>query len=105
MIGDVVEKLKQIGLGVGPEKSHWTSTPPREQEVICMEEGQIVWEDSLTFVGTVLDLTGNAGPAMVYCMAQADTAFAKWKDILTCPWIPKTQRIMLLPKKVWMSLL
>jgi hypothetical protein len=105
MISDVVEGLKEIGLGVGADKSHWTSTPPLEGEIFSVDAGAIEWEETLTFVGTVLDLTGSAGPAMQYRMAQANKAYAKWKEILTCPWIPKAQRLKLLPKTVWSSLL
>ena len=60
---------------------------------------------SLTFVGTVIDLSGNAGPAILYRMAQANKAYARWKEVLACPWIPKAQRIKLLQKSVWSSLL
>ena len=69
MINDVVAKLKEIGLGVGAEKSHWTSTPPPELEQLNVDECEVTWEDSLTFVGTVLGLTGSAGPAVLYRMA------------------------------------
>jgi hypothetical protein len=105
MISDVVEGLREIGLGVGADKSHWTSTPRLDGETLSVDSGAIEWEETLTFVGTVLDLTGSAGPAMQYRMAQANKAYAKWKEILTCPWIPKAQRIKLLPKTVWSSLL
>ena len=105
MISDVVEGLREIGLGVGADKSHWTSTARLNGEKLTVDGGTVEWEETLTFVGSVLDLTGNAGPAMQYRMAQANKAYAKWKEILTCPWIPRAQRIKLLPKTVWPSLL
>ena len=105
MISDVVEGLREIGLGGGADKNHWTSTPRSDGETLSVDSGAIEWEETLTFVGTVLDLTGSAGPAMQYRMAQANKAYAKWKEILTCPWIPKAQQIKLLPKTVWSSLL
>ena len=105
MIADVVGKLREIGLGVGSDKSHWTSTPQREDDTLNVDNGQIVWEDSLTFVGTVLDLTGSAGPAMAYRMAQANNTFTEWRDVLCCPRIPQSHRIMLLPKQYGVSLL
>ncbi|CAE8618348.1 unnamed protein product [Polarella glacialis] len=105
MISDVINALGKIGLGVGAEKTHWTSTPQMPEEALRVEAEEVAWEDSLTFVGTVVDLSGNAGPAILYRMAQANKAFAKWKEVLTCSWIPKAQRIKLLPKSVWSSLL
>ncbi|CAE8637304.1 unnamed protein product [Polarella glacialis] len=105
MISDVINALGKIGLGVGAEKTHWTSTPQMPEEALRVEAEEVAWEDSLTFVGTVVDLSGNAGPAILYRMAQANKAFAKWKEVLTCSWIPKAQHIKLLPKSVWSSLL
>jgi hypothetical protein len=105
MISDVIEALGKIGLGVGAEKTHWTSTPQLPEQALHVGGKEIAWEDSLTFVGTVVDLSGNAGPAILYRMAQANKAFAKWKEVLICSWIPKAQRLKLLPKTVWSSLL
>jgi hypothetical protein len=105
MISDVINALGKIGLGVAAEKTHWTSTPQMPEQTLRVEAEEVAWEDSLTFVGTVVDLSGNAGPAILYRMAQANKAFAKWKEVLTCSWIPKAQRIKLLPKSVWSSLL
>ena len=71
--------------------------------MVCGEK--IAWEETLTFVGTVLDLSGSSWAAITYRMAQANKAFAKWKPLLTCPWIPKARRIQMLAKTVWPSCL
>ena len=105
MIRDVVRELDKIGLGVGADKTHWTSTPPSEGELLRVDAEEVTWEETLTFVGTVIDLRGSAGPAIQYRMAQANKAYAKWRGILTCPWLPKAQRIKLLPKIVFLVLL
>jgi hypothetical protein len=105
MISDVIEALAKIGLGVGAEKTHWTSSPQMPEQKLKAGSESIVWEASLTFVGTIVDLTGNAGPAILHRMAQANKAYAKWKEVLTCSWIPRAQRLKLLPKTVWSSLL
>ena len=105
MIADVVAELKQIGLGIGPEKTHWTSTPPMPDHQLRVMEARVQWEDNLTFVGTVIDLRGMSGPAIQYREAQANKAFHKWRSILTCGWIPKARRMMLLPKTVWAAFL
>ena len=75
------------------------------EDVLGVEAEKVAWEGSLTFVGTAIDLSGNAGPAIVHRIAQANKAYAKWREVLTCPWIPKAQHIKLLPKTVWSSLL
>ena len=56
------------------------------------------WEETLTFVGTIIDLKGNVFAAVSYCMAQANKALAKWMPILSCLWIPKANRVLMLPK-------
>jgi hypothetical protein len=105
MVADVVEKLKEIGLGIGAEKSHWSSTPAQDGTLLNIEGTQISWESSLTFVGTVIDLSGNAGPAILYRMAQADKAYAKWKSVLTNSLVSRKARLSLLPATIWSSLL
>lgn len=105
MIADVITALNGIGLGIGAEKTHWTSTPPLKNEDITVCERKVPWEETLTFVGTVLDLRGSAWAAMTYRMAQANKALAKWKPLLTCPWIPRARRVQMLAKTVWPSFL
>jgi hypothetical protein len=105
MISDIIKALSEIGLGVGAEKTHWTCTPQLPGTALLVAGKEIAWEGALTFVGSVVDLTGNAGPAILYRMAQANKAYAKWKDVLRCAWIPKAKRLKLLPKTVWSSLL
>ncbi|CAK0893169.1 unnamed protein product [Prorocentrum cordatum] len=80
MIADVVAELKEIGLGVGPEKTHWTSTPPRASQQLHVMGETVDWEDS-----------------------RKD--FQKCRSILTCGWIPKERRMGLLPKTVMAMLL
>ena len=105
MISDVVKGLREIGFGVGAEKSHWTSNPCLEGETLSVDAGAVEWEGTLTFVGTVLDLTGSAGPAIQHRMAQANKAYSTWKEVLACPWIPKALPVKLLPSFAWSSLL
>jgi hypothetical protein len=105
MIADVIAKLKEIGLGVGAEKSHWSSTPAQEGAQLNIEGALLPWESSLTFVGTILDLSGNSGPAIIHRMAQADKAYAKWKGVLANPNVPREARLKMLPSTIWSSLL
>jgi hypothetical protein len=65
----------------------------------------VEWEPTITFVGTVVDLSGTCGPAMAYRMAQADKCFAKWRGALTCRHVSLKKRLALLPATVWNALL
>jgi hypothetical protein len=105
MAADIVDKLKEIGLGIGAEKTHWSSTPAQEGTTLTIEGVQICWESNLTFVGTVIDLSGNSGPAILYRMAQADKSFAKWRGVLTNSLVTLKARLSLVPATIWSSLL
>jgi hypothetical protein len=79
MAEDIARELRAVGLGIGAPKTHWTSTPALEGECIMVEGAAVAWEPAITFVGTVIDLSGTCGAAMAYRMAQADKCFAKWR--------------------------
>ena len=68
-------------------------------------EAKVRWEANIVFAGTVVDLRGTVGPAINHRKAQANKAFHKWRQVLTCAWIPKARRISLLPKTVWAAFL
>ena len=105
MIADVVAELSEIGLGIGPEKTHWTSSPPLPEEMLMVMAKKVQWEENLIFVGTVVDLRGTSGPAIHYRKVQANKAFGKWQSLLQCGWIPKQRRMKMLPKTVWAAFL
>ena len=105
MIMDIVGGLEAVGLGVGVAKTHWTSTPPLEDSHIELQGVRIPWEPTITFVGTVVDLSGTSAPAIAYRMAQADKCFAKWRSILTNPNVALRRRLAILPSTVWNALL
>ena len=99
MIADVVAELSEIGLGIGPEKMHWTSSPPLpEEKLTVMEKAQ--WEENLIFVGMVGGSRGTSGPAVRYRKVQANKSFSKWQSLLQCGWIPKQRRMKMLPETV-----
>ncbi len=70
-----------------------------------VEGAAVAWETAITFVGTVIDLSGTCGAAMAYRMAQADTCFAKWRGALTYSHVSQKRRMALLPFTVWNALL
>jgi hypothetical protein len=105
MAADVARELRAVGLGIGAAKTHWTSTPTQEGAHLNVEGSLVAWEPAITFVGTVIDLSGTCGPAMAYRMAQADKCFAKWRGPLTCSHVSLKRRLALLPLTVWNALL
>ena len=50
MCNDLIQEFKSIGLGVGTEKTHWTSSPGRPGEAINVDGHSVVWG------GGVIDL-------------------------------------------------
>ena len=76
MAADIARELRAVGLGIGAAKTHWTSTPAQVGAQLDVEGTLVDWEPAITFVGTVVDLSGTCGPAMAYRMAQADKCFS-----------------------------
>lgn len=105
MVKDIVQAFREIGLGIGADKTHWSSTPQLEGTTLSVEGHDVLWENTITFAGTVLDLTGSSDAAIHYRMIQGMKALAKWKPLLQASWIPLARRADLLSKSVWSSLL
>ena len=84
MLRDVVAAFLDVGLEISAPKCHWTSFPACRGAILNFEQTQLEWEDSLTFVGTVLDVTGNDGRAIAYRLAQATKVYHKWRPVLHC---------------------
>ena len=105
MISDTIAAFSAVGLEVGTDKSHWSSYPRRPQETLRFGDDNVMWEPSLIFVGTVLDLNGNDGRAIDYRIAQANKVFWKWKSILQCPNASLSSRIDLVTKTVFSAAL
>jgi hypothetical protein len=105
MAADIVQELQAVGLGIGAAKTHWTSTPPLEDAYLEIEGSRVRWEPSITFVGTVVDLSGTSAPAISHRMAQADKCFAKWRGVLTNPCVSLKRRLAILPSTVWNAFL
>ena len=63
------------------------------------------WEQALTFVGSVIDLTGNEGAAIDYRIAQATKVWGKWQSVLKCRSVAPIRRAGLLYASVFSSAL
>ena len=105
MLTDVIEAFSAVGLDVSAEKCHWTSYPSKKDTSLLLRDHNLMWEPSLTFVGTVLDVCGNDGKAIDHRIAQATKVFFKWRTILQCPTAPLMSRVALFSKTVLMALL
>ena len=71
MCADLIVEFRRIGLGVGAEKTHWTSAPRRPGEELQVDGCRVAWEASFTYVGNVIHMTGSAEPAMLFRMGKA----------------------------------
>ena len=89
MVTEVIEKLKEVGLTVGAQKTHWTSYPKMTDKSIMVDGLAVVWEEVLEFVGSMVCLDGNARHAIAHTTAQANKCRAKWKLVLNSPWLPR----------------
>ena len=79
MVSEVIEKLKDVGLTVGAQKTHWTSFPKMVDKNITVDGSAVVWEEVLEFVGSMVCLDGNARHAIAHRTAQVNKCRAKWK--------------------------
>ena len=105
MISEVIQAFLDVGLEVGTDKCHWSSCPAKRKEKLRFGEDKVVWEPTLTFVGTIVDLCGSDVAAMEHRLAQATKVFHKWKPMLTCRSATLTQRLDLTVKTVFAAAL
>ena len=66
MVSEVIGKLKEVGLTVGAQKTHWTSFPKMMDKHITVDGSAVVWEEVLEFVGSMVCLDGNARHAIAH---------------------------------------
>ena len=83
MVSEVIGKLKEVGLTVGAQKTHWTSFPKMMDKHITVDGSAVVWEEVLEFVGSMVCLDGNARHAIAHRTTQANKCRAKWKIVLS----------------------
>ena len=103
MVSEVIEKLKDVGLTVGAQKTHWTSFPKMVDKNIMVEGSAVVWEEVLEFVGSMVCLDGNARHAIAHRTAQANKCRAKWKLVLNSPWLFRLLRLNIVKTTMWQA--
>ena len=61
IVAGVTEKLKEVGLSVGAQKTHWTSHPKMVDRCIVVDGLAVLWEKVLEFLGSKVCLDGKQG--------------------------------------------
>ena len=93
MVTEVIAKLKEVGLSVGAQKTHWTSFPKMMDKSIMVDGLAMLWEEVLEFVGSKVCLDGNARHAIAHRSAQANKCMAKWRSVLSSSWLLQCGRL------------
>ena len=77
---------------------------------VKLEIGSLLWsrfhvagEQSLTFVGTLIDLRGNDARAVQHRIAQATQALGRWQTFLRCRFVSAIRRARAVYKAVFPS--
>ena len=93
MLSEVITAFSKVGLEVSESKSHWSSYPSLPGTTLQIGSAAVSWEPNITFVGTVLNLSGNYRPAIEYRLAKATCALHKWAPLLLNPAVPRRRRL------------
>ena len=88
MVTEVIAKLKEVGLTLGAQKTHWTSHPKMMDKIIMVDGLVVLWEEVLEFVGSKVCLDGSARHAIAHISAQANKCLAEWRPVLNSSWLP-----------------
>ena len=60
---DCIDISAEVSLDVGMEKTNWTSTKPRENEVLKIGKDETKWSGGITFLDAVLEFGGHDAKA------------------------------------------
>ena len=102
-VTEVIEKLNDVGLTVGAQKTHWTSHPNMVDKSIMVDGLAVLWEEVLDFVGSKVCLDGNARHAIAHRSAQANKCLAKWRLVLNSSWHPRLMRLNIAKTSMWQA--
>ena len=93
MVAEVIAKLKEVGLSVGAQKTHWTSHPKMIDRSTVVDGLAVLLEEVLEFVGSKVCLDGTARHAIAHRSAQANKCLAKWRHVLNSSRLPRLMRL------------
>ena len=105
MAAEVTEAFLKVGLEVGPVKCHWSSFPSKSGLSFRLGNAALPWEQTITFVGTVIDLAGGDAAALDHRIAQATKVWGKWRNVLYCRHVAPIRRARLIYNSVFSSVL
>ena len=77
MVTEVMAKLKEVGLSVGAQKTHWTSHPKMIDRSIVVDGLAVLWEEVLVFVESKVCLDGNARYAICTQICSSQQVFGE----------------------------
>ena len=101
MVAEVIAKVKEVGLTVGAENTHWTIHPKMMDTSIGVDGMTVLWEQVLEFVGSKVCLDGNERYATAHRFAQANKCLAKWRPVLGSSCFPRKLRLSVVKSTVW----
>ena len=104
-VGELIEAFAKVGLDISVDKCAWSSYPPERQGTLNVGGFNLKWVKSLTFVGAVINFSGNDGEAIMDRLAQAAKSLGAWRKCLRSPRVALKKRLKLLFSTVFASAL
>ena len=73
--------LRNAGLLVGLDKSHWSSAAHLDGESLQLRGDSLMWQHTLELNGSVIELGTPSGGAVRHRKIKAQAVFTKWKPL------------------------
>ena len=105
MLDELAEAFSLVGLEVSLDKTHWSSYPSMPNSICSWNGYDLPWERTLTFVGGVIDLSGDETAAINHRIAQATGTYGKWRPVLHCKSVSPVRRAFIVFNVVFSSVL
>ena len=98
MIKDITTELEAVGLGLGANKTHWSSYTAKPGEVLHVDTEQVQWEQVLIFVGMALDLSGSSmgsSQTPIEPRSSVNEKIVTHIQVKVCEWDSKVEHLMI----------
>eukprot|EP00975_Prorocentrum_lima_P060218 12630203-Prorocentrum_lima.AAC.1 len=82
MLQIVCEEVALIGLALHPDKLQWTSFPAMPSESLHWDGHTLAWQQFILFTGGIVNLSGDAEPALAHRRAASTRTWRPWKTAL-----------------------
>ena len=103
MLGEPIDAFANVGLDISVDKCARSSYPPGKQGILTGGGFELKWVKSMTFVGTVINFSGNDGEAILHRLAQATKSLGAWRQFLRSRRVALKRRLKLLISTVFAS--